>query len=178
MVRIARRASVEGVWIYRQGVFRDVTKRHESARAFFVADVEPGTPFTVYHIHPAKEGTPGGYVDIHRGYKVSPPSREDFASFAALRERYGERVSCKVADGWGIWTFGLSDEALRKRLASRLTEKQFFRWIRDAYVQRFRFRLPPPAAGLRAFRADLLAHGLEIDYVTQEELYARAAPKR
>lgn len=177
LVNVARRARTEGVWIYRDGEFRDVGERQTSTRASFTVDVEPGSPFIVYHIHPAREGTPGGYIDIRRGYKVSPPSVQDFASFAMLHERYDRSVSCKVADGWGIWSFGLSEEALRNRIARRLTEKQVFGWIRDAYVERFRFRLPPPPAALRAFRADLLAHGLEIDYVTRDELYAKASPK-
>jgi hypothetical protein len=178
LVNVARRARVEGVWVYRDGEFRDVSERQDPTRATFVVQVEGDSPFTVYHIHPAKVGTPGGHIDVHRGYKLSPPSLDDFASYALLRDRYGALVSCKVADGWGIWSFGLTEEALRDGLVRRLTDKQIFLWIRDAYVERFRFRLPPSAAALRAFRADLQARGFVIDYVTREELYAKVAPKQ
>lgn len=178
LVSVARRAKVEGVWVYQDGEFRDISHRQDRTRAAFVIELERKTPFTVYHIHPSKVGSPGGHIDIHRGYKVSPPSLEDFAAFVALRRRYGELASCRVADGWGVWSFALTDEALKGGLVETLTDKQVFQWIRTAYVGQLKFKLDPPPAARRAFRADLKQKGLILDYATRAEIDSRLLARR
>ncbi len=170
LVSVARRAKVEGVWIYQDGEFRDVSHRQDRTRAAFAIKLERETPFIVYHIHPAKAGTPGGHIDVHRGFKVSPPSLEDFESFVALRRRYGDLASCKVADGWGVWSFALTEDALRRGLVETLTDARVFAWIRAAYVEHYKFKLDPPPAAHRAFRAELLKKGLFLDYATRAEI--------
>jgi len=178
LVNVARRADVEGVWIYQDGEFRDISHRQDRTRAAFVVHLERQTPFTVYHIHPARDGAPGGHIDIHRGYKVSPPSLDDFSSFALLRKRYGELASCKVADGWGVWSFALTDDALETALVRTLTEARVFKWIRDAYVEHYNFKLEPPPAARRAFGAALRSKGLILSYTVQSELHDRLLRRR
>lgn len=174
LVRVARNARLEGVWVYADGVFRDVTTRHGATAASFVLRVEQKSPFTVYHIHPGHVRSPGGWIDRHGDYKISPPSLEDLISFQRIRKKYGELGTCKVADGWGLWSYALSEEVLACGLLRRLNSGLIFRWIRDAYVRHYRFRLRVSAGARRRFQEELASKGILLSYDTLEELDERA----
>lgn len=177
LVQVARRAEVEGVWMYQEGEFRDIGEEQDRTRASFTVRLSRRTAFTVYHIHPARQGTPGGWLDLHKGFKISYPSLEDFDSYAKLVRRFGDLVSCKVADGWGVWTFGLTPEALQDGTLEALTERAVHVWMREGYIKDFRFRANPAREQKRRFSERLRARGIVVSYETLEELYALTRPR-
>jgi hypothetical protein len=173
LVQVARRAKVEGVWLHQDGKFRDISAQQDLTRATFTVRIERKTPFTIYHIHPARVGTPGGFIDTRRGFKISPPSLEDFDSYAKIHKTFGELATCRVADGWGIWRFGLTPEALKSGLVRTLSDRTLHAWIREAYAEIYRFRLDVSPGALRKFSERFLARGIVLRYETLNDLYAR-----
>ncbi len=176
LVNVARKAQVEGVWIFQDDVFKDISKDQGETNASFVVKPTKKGPFTIYHIHPSAEGTPGGFLDVLEGFKVSYPSLDDFQMYTKLRAKFGDDVTTKVADGWGIWSFGLTKEALDENILEDLQEKSLYEWIKDAYIRTRLYSLRQTFEQRQKFMKLLQAHGLGIRYDTLYELQSKVMP--
>lgn len=177
LVNVARKAVVEGVWIYQDGLFKDISKEQDHTRATFVVKPPKKAPFTIYHIHPAAENTPGGYLDVLDGFKVSYPSLEDFQMYLKLLEKFGDLLTTKVADGWGIWSFALTKEGLDEKIYEDFEEKALYEWLKDAYIRTRLYSLRQTFDQRQKFIKLLQAHGLNIRYDTLYELQSKVMPE-
>jgi hypothetical protein len=176
LVQVARKAKVEGVWIFQDGLFKDISKEQDQTRASFVVKPPKKAPFIIYHIHPAAEGTPGGSLDLLEGFKVSYPSLEDFQMYSKVRQSYGDLVTTKVADGWGVWTFGLTADGLKENILEDLQEKPLYEWIKDGYIRTRLYTLRQTFDQRQKFIKLLQAHGLSIRYDTLYDLQQKVMP--
>ena len=177
LIKVARKAHIEGVWLYQEGVFRDISEAQSPTTATFVVRISKRLPFTVYHIHPAHVSARGGYIDTIKDYKISPPSIEDLNSYVHLREKFSDLLTCKVADGWGVWTYALTPAALRDDLVERLNDKIIATTIYRAYRDHRYFTLRPSFDEREAFRRKLKEFGLLLRYETIYDLYGKAIPQ-
>jgi hypothetical protein len=177
LVNVARKAVVEGVWIYQDGLFKDISKDQDQTKATFVVKPPKKESFTVYHIHPSAESAPGGFLDVLEGFKVSYPSLEDFQMYLKLREKFGDLLTTKVADGWGIWTFALTKEGLDEKIYEDFEEKALYEWLKDAYIRTRLYSLRQTFDQRQKFIKLLQAHGLNIRYDTLYELQSKVMPE-
>lgn len=176
LVNVARKAAIEGVWMFQEGVFRDISEQQAEGEATFRVRLTRRTPFIVYHIHPAKYDGRCGYFDVTHGFKISPPSLVDFRSHVNLRKTFGELMTSKVADGWGVWTYALTEEAERGGLLQRIDGKTLAGWIFAAYHKFKIYTLRPTLDQRRGFGSWMKDRGILLKYDTIHDLYARAAP--
>lgn len=177
LVHVARKAVVEGVWIYQDGLFKDISKEQDQTKATFIVKPAKKGPFTVYHIHPSDKEAPGGSIDVLENFKVSYPSLDDFQMHVKLREKFGDDLTTKVADGWGIWSFALTKEALEENILADIQEKSLYEWIKDAYIRTRLYTLRQTFDQRQKFMKLLQAHGLAIRYDTLYELQSKVMPQ-
>lgn len=164
LVQRAREIQSPETWIHLNGIFTEATASFSRRGLAAVSIPHRGVPVSFYFLRPSAAASEGPSLDSLQGFKVISPSLADYRVFTEIRSNQGTLSSTKLVDGWGVWTFGLSDSGVRERLLDKLNDKTLREWIQDAYIRHRYYSLAPTPEQRLAFEKSLYARGLLLHY--------------